>query len=72
MLAESWGETLVRVILHIDRKHSLALATGQAVTLKVPKGATELTIQLSTVAVKRESSTAEIFDVFFNGRKAYA
>lgn len=59
-----------RVTVKIDRKHSLQLLHGDSITIKVPKDATELTLQLMTP--ERESSMAEIMDVFFNGRPARA
>ena len=63
-----------RVAVRLDRKHSWALLSGQSVTIKVPKDADELTIQMSDVAgqPQRESSFAELLDVFFNGRRARA
>lgn len=64
-----------RVTVRLDRKHSAMLALGKPVTVKVPEGAAEMTIQCSIVAVpmpETSFSLAEIMDVFFNGRAARA
>lgn len=58
-----------RVTIAIDREHSLDLLAGKPVTIKVPDGAKELTLKCAAV---RESSFAEVCDVFFNGRAARA
>lgn len=59
-----------RVTVKIDRKHSLKLAHGEPITIKVPKDATELTLRCA--AGPRDSTFAEVLDVFFNGRPARA
>jgi hypothetical protein len=61
------SERAPRPKLKIDRKHSLDLLAGKPITIRVPMGATSLTLQCERV---RESTTAEILDVFFNGRAA--
>ena len=58
-----------RVTVAIDHKPSLDLLAGKPVTIKVPSGAEELTLKCAAV---RESSLAEVLDVFFNGRAANA
>lgn len=58
----------MRVAIEIDREHSRRLASGRPITIRVPNGATELTIQCAQPP--RTSSLAEVVDVFFNGRPA--
>lgn len=62
-----------RATIRIDRKHSVELALGNPVTIKVPRDTTELTIECCAVVEPVcESRLAEIIDVFFNGRAARA
>lgn len=58
----------MRVAIEIDREHSRKLAAGRPVTIRVPNGATELTIQCAQPP--QTNSFAEVIDVFFNGRPA--
>ncbi len=58
----------MRIAIEIDHEHSRKLAQGRPVTIRVPKGATELTLQ--TNPEPKTSSFAEVLDVFFNGRRA--
>jgi len=59
-----------RVTVLIDRDHSVRLMRGKPVTIKVPKGATELTLHCAPA--EHSFSFAEVIDVFFNGRRAHA
>jgi hypothetical protein len=60
--------------LQIDAKHSRQLVTGKPIAIVVPKGAEVIEIQLDrgVLAQRRESTFAEVCDVFFNGRAAQA
>lgn len=70
-----------RVAVKIDRTHSCKLILGDRITIKVPEGATQITLQLDPAALDflrsmfrttRSSTIAELADVFFNGRPARA
>jgi hypothetical protein len=56
-----------RVKVQIDPAHSRKLIAGDAIAIKVPKGAEAIEIRLATVP---RDSFAKVIDVFFNGRPA--
>jgi hypothetical protein len=60
---------VMKTRVFIDEKSARRLLEGKPVTVRLPPNATEIEFRIA-VPVRERNTTAELFDVFFNGRKA--
>lgn len=69
-----------RIAVKIDRIHTAKLVLGDRVTIKVPDGATQITLEIDREVIEFlrsmrrpgliiPTTLTELVDVFFNGRR---